>query len=717
MVKTPNKPATAFAFGSNSPHTSPFASSNNDLSSLEPTALVIFKGLQKRDSTTKAKASDELLSYLNTSDFKDNASAHEALIKIWSSMYSNLATDVDRKVRSNSHTIMGWLVVNLQKKTVRYLGNVCAAWFIGRHDNDRSVSKCAIEAFQNAFASESKREEFTNLFRAKIRARSSELAFHETAATLSDSRFTNEEDAAAKYSNIASAALLVLVELCNSDDQASEWSASIIADSTFWKVMQSSDPVIQKAALALLRSILRQSPALLQSMRLQIAKGVAAVLGHIQPNCALDAVETLAVLGASEPELIFTTKIEIKKPIPRRIATLIEKTATSGLSSQYWKAAADLLILATNCSDHSDAILEPLLSSFCENASKAIKAHALKATSSAVIVCVQYILAGSSAARDRLKLLVESSGESDAPYQAYTSGFLLLHPHDKSLAECFSVISKQIQATLRDATTSGNHQSDEYIELCMQLVPERIDLLPSLIETVHMAMQLSREGSSKAYCFVCKAIAQISLLQKDASFTAQREEFMLTLPSQSFSHPKATLSLLNSSTREEKERYSVQVLKADSSHNQNALSLVSHLLKDGGNLTAISTWIETDVHLCTDLEAPRWELYALYMQGNPSPLMLNKLIEASRSSANGGRSLMQLILVLASHESPVLRDKSIDSEHLFTYLCYQGHLEREHKLLRDVFTACSTYQDGLLTSVMSLAVTNMVIKADDTSVP
>ncbi|KAG9890592.1 hypothetical protein KCU98_g15529, partial [Aureobasidium melanogenum] len=79
-----------------------------DLSNIsDPNVGVAFKNLTKKDSTTKAKALEELQQYVSAPDQQ----IEDAVLEAWVKLYPRLSIDSARRVRQLAHNVLGQIAV------------------------------------------------------------------------------------------------------------------------------------------------------------------------------------------------------------------------------------------------------------------------------------------------------------------------------------------------------------------------------------------------------------------------------------------------------------------------------------------------------------------------------------------------------------------------------------------------------------------------------
>ncbi|CAK7895428.1 E3 ubiquitin-protein ligase listerin [[Candida] anglica] len=177
----------------------------------DPNATIIFKSLLKKDSITKEKSLNELLSYLD-----DQSTPVDDIFTVsWIQLYPKLAMDNSRNARVLAHQVQAKLLSRLGGKAFsRYLKSSIPVWLSGVFDSDNVVSresyKSLVESFQDKEKVDVKLwvlfyEPIVNYIRTALTM--------ETNESLSDPRYTKEDDSIAKYDRVVNGALTMLAKL------------------------------------------------------------------------------------------------------------------------------------------------------------------------------------------------------------------------------------------------------------------------------------------------------------------------------------------------------------------------------------------------------------------------------------------------------------------------------------------------------------------------
>ncbi|KAK9450689.1 uncharacterized protein V1518DRAFT_447605 [Limtongia smithiae] len=222
----------------------------------EPQLLVIFKGLQKRDPTTKEKALESLITFLDDPD----SDTDEEVLVIWTQFYSIVASDVSRRQRMLAHKIQGQLFSRFQRQSARYLKDVIGTWIGGIYDNDKVVSRTAVMSFESVFTAPEKQKQVFNTFHSQLLdyVKAALSTKHEYSG--SDEKYFSETDIELKISReIARGVLLFSYLLDNvSPESIHELQyeyAAIIVSNVLWRSLTSSDAFLSRACLALVKQL------------------------------------------------------------------------------------------------------------------------------------------------------------------------------------------------------------------------------------------------------------------------------------------------------------------------------------------------------------------------------------------------------------------------------------------------------------------------------
>lgn len=305
-----------------------------DLSSLPQQIVVPFKNLSKKDSITKAKALDELLSYV-----RSQAELEDSLLEAWTQMYARVSIDNSRTVRESSHILLLELLKTAGKRMEKRIPHFVGPWLAGTFDRDRAVSRAATNGLSQFLDTEEKQNKFWTRCQAQILNFATEAA-KETPDTLSDERSSTKEDSLAKYYRVMAASLSLVLNLITKveADVINDGVGRYLKVDAVWSMAAAEDSFVRKTLFRLLETILDRDATLLRPQLKQVGRIlVSDSIKIAQTGSADDLVRALTKLSRSYPE-VWGTKTH---PL-ERLRSFVEK-GSQGSSSEYWKNLGFLL--------------------------------------------------------------------------------------------------------------------------------------------------------------------------------------------------------------------------------------------------------------------------------------------------------------------------------------------------------------------------------------
>ncbi|CAI5755512.1 unnamed protein product [Candida verbasci] len=201
-----------------------------DISSLtDSNEVVLFKSLLKKESKTKEKALNVLLS----------SNIDESTFIAWLQLYPKLAIDNSKSVRLLSHQVHSSFLNTLGSKIfTKYLKSFIPIWLLGIYDNDKSVCntsyKLLLELFKN---DQEKYDKLWDLFNEQILNLIGNVICVEVPESLSDQRYTNDSDIIMKYDRVLNSCVNMLMKIYKQDD---ETIYKILSFDPFWDNLSTS---------------------------------------------------------------------------------------------------------------------------------------------------------------------------------------------------------------------------------------------------------------------------------------------------------------------------------------------------------------------------------------------------------------------------------------------------------------------------------------------
>ncbi|KAK9240258.1 hypothetical protein V1525DRAFT_395466 [Lipomyces kononenkoae] len=281
-----------------------FGNSYLDLSILDsPQLVVIFKSLQKRDPTTKEKALDNFVTYLQDPE----SVVEESALAVWVQFYPQLAHEFSRRLRTIAHKLQGDLFNRFQRQSAKYMKETVGPWLGGLYDNDKVVARAATVAFETVFTSEEKRRQVFQVFHVQLLDYVKHAISAKDTHSLSDEKYFTQTDIETKVNReIASGIALFSYLLEHMSPEAIEEQqysyAEIVTSETLWKSLTSPDSYLSRAALGLIGQLAYNYTGWLAAMSQYLGRYlISNGLMNISPGAILDYLECLVAVTRLYP--------------------------------------------------------------------------------------------------------------------------------------------------------------------------------------------------------------------------------------------------------------------------------------------------------------------------------------------------------------------------------------------------------------------------------
>ncbi|KAI5298506.1 TATA-binding protein-associated factor mot1, partial [Ascosphaera pollenicola] len=357
------------AFGGASSTLSAFGSSAGAVSSLsyiteppdlttisEPDVVVAFKNLSKKDSTTKAKALEELQDFV-VRKAEGNSTLEDGFLKAWFNVYPRLSIETTRRVRQVAHAVHGVVVSSAGKRVARLMPKIIGAWLAGLYDNDRPVMRAAQESLLQAFTTDAKRQGVWKAYQGPILDFVEDAILVQTPHTLSDDRSTKPDDMEMKHARVVATASYTCSNLLArlSPDELennSEKLQTIIPNKKLWTFAHHDDAFVRRATYALLQAILPMADSFID-WKIISSSVLSKALAKSQTGSSLEFVNLLVALTEKQPS-IWTSDYTGKKSASSRLSHYL-KNGSESAPAAYWEAITKLLhIIPSNVFGSSD---------------------------------------------------------------------------------------------------------------------------------------------------------------------------------------------------------------------------------------------------------------------------------------------------------------------------------------------------------------------------
>ncbi|KAM7183859.1 E3 ubiquitin-protein ligase listerin [Naviculisporaceae sp. PSN 640] len=308
-----------------------------DLAQIPSEVAVPFKNLLKRDSITKQKALEDIVAYVKGFGGKGEDIPDSVLVA-WVELYPRTAIDNARRVRELSHSILHEMALRAEKRIKKMIGPIIGAWLAGSFDRDRAVARAATLGFEYIAPTEQQRTEIWGRAQKLIVDYALE-AISETSETLSDERFTNKEDAEAKFNRVVASSMSLITRIVQTTDcskierQLSEY----LANKALWKMSTAEDSSVRRSYYALLAAFLDKNSELLRPQLGQMGQSlIRQALRGNQTGSAVDLLKVLCQVNKLFPEIWGEKRSPYELIIPS-----VEK-GSQGSNQEYWLWLRDL---------------------------------------------------------------------------------------------------------------------------------------------------------------------------------------------------------------------------------------------------------------------------------------------------------------------------------------------------------------------------------------
>ncbi|USP77770.1 hypothetical protein yc1106_05044 [Curvularia clavata] len=334
--------SAAPAFGASSSLLS-YVSEPPDLSAIsDPNVVVYLRNLSKRDSTTKAKALEDIQGYVASLE----SPVEEGLLEAWIKMYPRTSIDNAKAVRQNSHLLHGQFAVSAGKRIAKYMPKSVSAWLCGLYDTDRSVVEATQTSLRQVFNTAEKLQSIRKIYQQPILEYCRDAIDKESPNTLSDERTVTKDDAEAKYSRVISACVSLLGSLLANlqPEELSKYQSeydSLFGDKKLWDFSSYRDAGIRRSVHRLLKTCLMKDDASIEQNLSIVSKAyLAEALNSDQTGSVGDYVETLTLLTSKHPT-VWTTDYKSKTGVDRRLRQFLKKGSQLG-PRDFWARLIEL---------------------------------------------------------------------------------------------------------------------------------------------------------------------------------------------------------------------------------------------------------------------------------------------------------------------------------------------------------------------------------------
>ncbi|KAH7146323.1 hypothetical protein EDB81DRAFT_487650 [Dactylonectria macrodidyma] len=312
----------------------------------DPNVVVSLKNILKKDSTTKAKALEDLLAYVLAHPNDKDGGVEEAVLEVWVQIYPRTSIDNSRRVRELSHNVQFELMKSARKRFERHIPRIVAAWLVGLFDRDRVVARAASDGLTSFLTTPEKVSAFWNKCQPQILDYAID-AIQETQDTLSDERSTTVEDSEAKYYRVVTASMSLVLGLLQRAEPAGLEKYQPRYDDYFsqenvWKTITFKDSHVRKTACQLLFASIDRKLPYAESSKVKQAF-ITGGLKTNQAGSALEYVRALTKMTQAYPDVWASSKSpsDPKSPLSRLQAFIAK--GSQGSQTRFWEYLDQLL--------------------------------------------------------------------------------------------------------------------------------------------------------------------------------------------------------------------------------------------------------------------------------------------------------------------------------------------------------------------------------------
>ncbi|KAK1916221.1 hypothetical protein P3342_004037 [Pyrenophora teres f. teres] len=330
------------AFGASS-STLSYVSEPPDLTAVsDPNVVVYFRNLSKKDSTTKAKALEDIQAYVSALQ----EPVEDGLIEAWIKIYPRTSIDNAKAVRQNAHLVHGHFALSAGKRMAKHMPKSVAAWLCGLYDSDRSVVEATQTSLRQVFNTPEKLQSIRKAYQQPILEYCKDAIDKESTTSLSDERIVSKDDAEAKYSRVISACISLLGSLLANlqPEELAKYEAdykSLFCDKKLWNFASYSDAGIRRSTHRLLKTCLAKEHVSIKDNIDIISKVyLAEALKSDQTGSVSDYVDSLTLLTTKYPS-VWTTDYTSKTAVERRLRQFLQKGSQFG-PRDFWGCLTEL---------------------------------------------------------------------------------------------------------------------------------------------------------------------------------------------------------------------------------------------------------------------------------------------------------------------------------------------------------------------------------------
>ncbi|EXJ80612.1 hypothetical protein A1O3_06896 [Capronia epimyces CBS 606.96] len=319
-----------------------------DLSGVSnPHIIVALRNLGKKDSTTKAKALEELQEHISSVTSADQIDS--SLLEAWVGLYPRTSIDNSRRVRQLAHALQGSLTAVSGRRIAPLLSKVVGPWLSGVYDSDKLVARAAQDSISTAFKTEERRRALWKIYKDALIEYAEDAILVQTPKTLSDERSTSPDDAETKFVRVVGNAIYMLRQVLKSNfpgtsdggvTEVPEGLKKIVTDKGLWEYSYSEDPNLRRAVCSLV-AVCTETVSEHLSWNAISTCFIGKALHSSQLGSSRQLTEALLLLTVHRPE-IWTSDYTSKTSASKRLFQYMRNGSQRG-PADFWTTIATLL--------------------------------------------------------------------------------------------------------------------------------------------------------------------------------------------------------------------------------------------------------------------------------------------------------------------------------------------------------------------------------------
>ncbi|OWP03493.1 hypothetical protein B2J93_7511 [Marssonina coronariae] len=343
--------------------------------------VVAFKNLSKKDGTTKAKALEDLRTYVLAHPYEQDGGVEDAVLEAWVKYYPRISIDNYRRVRELSHNLQYELLKSARKRMEKYIPKMVGSWLGGAYDRDRAVARAASDGTKSFLDTHAKMIIFYRRCEAPILDYARE-ALEEKPQTLSDERTMSPDDMQAKYFRVIGSSIFLITNLLSTLDREDilkhqdKYKAVLSGNKKLWSFASCDDAFVRRAVSQLLATSLTKLSLVIEYDLEVISHAfIAEGLNSSQASSAFQLLDVLDILTSKYPQIWTLSYMAKEGPLPR-LRNFVEKGSQGGPPDYWTKLGSVVLSLPDGALPSKPDVLCDFLTAYRNGVSKREEARA-----------------------------------------------------------------------------------------------------------------------------------------------------------------------------------------------------------------------------------------------------------------------------------------------------------------------------------------------------